>query len=167
MSYNDDLLNYARQKTERELNSAAEVYNDAVANGDHDQAVEAIRHYRYYERELADLGGSQAQQPLPAERNWLAQRPSISQNPARYQQVMRTYEQIIASGCPRGSEEALRALSFKCDPPTGDPVEMPSADDVLDMMMKSDHISDEEEARQLASRGWQELQRRKAAGDYR
>jgi hypothetical protein len=35
------------------------------------------------------------------------------------------------------------------------------------MMMGSAHVSDKEEARQLADKGWRELQRRKANGDYK
>ena len=165
MGYSEDLLNYARQKSEQELNAAAEVYNESVAAGDHDQAVEALRHYRYYEKELADFGGPESHQPTPSEQNWLAQRPSIANNPARLQQVRHTYEQIIRSGIPRGSEEAFRALSFKVDPPTGDPTELPSTQDILGMMTGSKYVEDKQEARRLAHAGWEELQRRKRAGD--
>jgi hypothetical protein len=167
-----DVINdAARASTERDIASLEQSLAESIANGDSDAAVDCRRALASYQEQLRGLGGPRQAQLSADERRWLAARPGIAGDPQKLRMVAETAQTLMAAGYVRGSPEFFRALEFKTDSEQG---ELPSADELVKITMGNSRYGPDlntpegkREAYQRCHNGWEELQRRKAAGDYR
>ena len=156
MSIYDQISEYAVEKARRDLRTASEQYDDAVARGDVDEATNLLRHVRYHSQELAEL--TPQQQLTPRQASFLAQRPSIRDNPQKLAALRDDYLACLKAGVPDDSDEMFRILSGRHDPQPGN-AELPDPRELVDIVSRSRHFNgDKDEARRALHKSWGDVQ---------
>jgi hypothetical protein len=151
----DEIGQYALEKATRDFRIARDQYTDAVNRGALDEASDLLRHVRYHAQEVNEL----APQPqlTQAQQAFLDARPTIRDNPKKLEALAADYRALLKAGVPDDSSEMFRLLSGRHDQKPGES-EVPTPADMIDMVSRSKHFGNKEEARRALHQGWQDVQ---------
>jgi hypothetical protein len=177
MSNDDDeatAIAYARESAQADLINATRAYEDAQRRGDATEAGSALRYMALHQQQVQQFDNlarknSPESQFSARESQWMAQRPSLMQNPAKVQQVSQVAQQLMAQGYQRDSDAFFNALNLRIDAPS----ELPSPDEAVQITMGNSKYAnikdpkDHQDAVNRYNRGVQDLYQRKQSGDYR
>jgi hypothetical protein len=170
----DTAIAYAKASAETDFINATRAYEDAQRRGDTTEAGAALRYMALHQQQvqqfdnLARMNSPQSQFTA-REQQWLNQRPSLMQNPAKMQQVQEVARNLVAAGYQRDTDSFFSALNLRIDSPS----ELPSADEAVKIAFNSKYAGDlkdpknHQDAVNRFNQGVKTLWERKQSGDYR